>query len=165
MKIDFDALDLMVQAGATGPVILAYLRALDAKQAPKRAKDRRRKTPKTVEGSGNKRNGVENGGQIDDQKKQVYARAEQVCGAKSGGLVTSLIKSHAGDVAYVGRLIETASTTHSPRDYLNGMVKGAANGTIKGAFAELRLDLDGSGGAEPGDAPMRDITPTSAGPR
>lgn len=43
MKIDLDLIEKMVAAGASGSVVLAYLRDLDQKQAPKRAKERTRK--------------------------------------------------------------------------------------------------------------------------
>lgn len=43
MKIDLDLIEKMVTAGASGAVILAYLRDVDSKQAPRRAADRKRK--------------------------------------------------------------------------------------------------------------------------
>ncbi len=43
MKIDLDLIEKMVAAGASGSVVLAYLRDLDAKAAPVRAKDKVRK--------------------------------------------------------------------------------------------------------------------------
>ena len=43
MKINLDRIAKMVEAGATGGVILAYLRDLDAAQQPRRAKDNQRK--------------------------------------------------------------------------------------------------------------------------
>lgn len=42
MKIDFDMLDKMVAAGASGAVVVAYLREQDARKAGKRAADKTR---------------------------------------------------------------------------------------------------------------------------
>lgn len=53
MKIDFDMLEKMVAAGATGGVIVAYLREQNARLEPRRAADRKRKASET------KPNGVE----------------------------------------------------------------------------------------------------------
>lgn len=41
MKIDFDMLEKMVSAGATGGVVVAYLREQDTRLEPKRARDRK----------------------------------------------------------------------------------------------------------------------------
>lgn len=42
MKIDFDLLDKMVAAGATGGVIVEFLKVENARREPKREKDRKR---------------------------------------------------------------------------------------------------------------------------
>lgn len=42
MKIDFDMLDKMVAAGATGAVVVAFLREIEARKAPKRVADKTR---------------------------------------------------------------------------------------------------------------------------
>lgn len=156
MKIDLDAIELMVAAGASGAVVLAYLRILDAKQAPKREVDRKRKKRKPTETVRPEANDL-------DAKGKLYRRAEEVCGQKSGGIVTNLLVANGGDVPTVSHLIETAAGKSNPRDYLTGTMKGSANGTIKGAFAELRLELGGEGDGGQGDRPMRDVTPKRAG--
>lgn len=157
MKIDLDAIESMVSAGATGAVILAYLRCQEAKQRPKLEADRKRKS------GGKKRKPAETDGKELDAKGILYRRAEEVCGARIGGVVTKLLEMHAGDVPTVAAIIEQAAKTHRPRDYVNGAMKGTANGTIKGAFAELRLELGGEVDGSGGSPPMRDVTPGSFG--
>ena len=156
MKIDLDAIETMVAAGASGAVILAYLRSLDAKQAPKRKVDRERKPRKKTETA--RPDAIEL-----DSKGKLYRRAEEVCGSKAGGIVTRLLVANAGDIDTVRYLVEAAAGKSNPRDYLTGTMKGSANGTIKGAFAELRLELGSEGGSESDGPVMRDITPGRAG--
>ena len=48
MKINLNIIAKMVEAGASGGVILAYLREQDALYAPRRAKDKQRKSAEYV---------------------------------------------------------------------------------------------------------------------
>jgi hypothetical protein len=160
MKIDFALIDQMVAAGTSAEAVVLMWKAHEAKRDERRTADRARKPSgkkwKSAEIDGNDR-------KVLDLKGQLYARAEQVCGAKVGGIVTRLLEANGGDVATVVAIVEQAAKAHRPRDYLTGTMKGSANGTIKGAFAELRFELGGEGDGGAGGAPMRDITPGRAG--
>jgi hypothetical protein len=66
MKIDFELLEKMVEAGASGSVLLAYLKEQHAKGEKQRESDRTRKSKenlgkprKSSENSGNGRNSTE----------------------------------------------------------------------------------------------------------
>jgi hypothetical protein len=54
----------------------------------------------------------------------LYARAKDVLGAKSGGLITKLLQKNNKDVLKVMGILEDAADTHDPREYVNGVLKG-----------------------------------------
>lgn len=58
---------------------------------------------------------------------ELYERAERVLGKNSGGIVSQLRKAKDGSIPLVRAIIETASTKHNPREYVNAIIRGATD--------------------------------------
>ena len=70
---------------------------------------------------------------LDDPKKALYARSDQVVGRGSGGMTTKLLQAKGGSVPRARAAIEEASVAHNPREYLSGVIRkggGSSNGEL-----------------------------------
>ncbi len=72
-------------------------------------------------------------------KRELYARAEAVAGAGFGGQVTKLIRRKGGNVALARAAVETASTTHNPREYLARIIRGEDTGLPGGQLYDRSI--------------------------
>lgn len=97
-----------------------------------------------------------------DMERQLYSRAQQICGRNVNGMVAILLKHHHYQLEPVDDVLTRAGETADPRAFVAAQCKKVKNGTgpsLMDAFD--RLDdraASGSGGA---GAPLHDLTPGS----
>lgn len=133
MKIDFDQLDQLVAAGASGAVIVQFLRMMDQKREPKRQKEKARlqakRSNKQQQQATSSNNEQQTPTPSQIAEKELFRRGKEVLGKTCGGMVTNLVKSCRFDLAEARRLVELAATKGDPRQFIVGCMKEKGNGT------------------------------------
>jgi hypothetical protein len=66
-------------------------------------------------------------GAASSEEKGLYERGRKVLGREAGGLIKKLVEAKAGDVALARAALEMASTKADPREYIGGVLRGAAD--------------------------------------
>jgi hypothetical protein len=174
MKIDFGKLDRLAAAGATAQVIIEFLRMADVKKSKKRARDAKRMSDKRAT-NGDKEATPERQEATSPPKPPDVARARLfnlVPHLVALGLPDAKARTMLGQWAKVTRdnaaAIETAveEAEHKrpadPIGYIRACLqeRSTINGRNDTMDAFDRI-IAGTGGAEPSDPPMRDVTPRS----
>jgi hypothetical protein len=100
-------------------------------------------------------------------ERELFRRGRQVCGKSSGGLIASLLKSRAHDVALARSVVELAATKHDPRQFVAAAISNNGNhgngknrSPVMAAFDDLLARADG--GEVEGNHPIIDVTPSSS---
>ena len=181
MKIDFEMLDGMVAAGASGAVIVDYLRRIDGRREKRRAADRVRKHGgKKRKASGNGAETVRNP-QVDasrrdvdetDQRGRLFGLAPRLVTLgllpdKARTMLGQWAKITRDNVDAIAKAIDQAELK-KPADAIGyiraclqerNTINGAGNDTMAAFDRAIAREKTGPGN---GNGPLLDLTPTSS---
>ena len=72
-------------------------------------------------------------------ERDLFVRAKEVAGATFGGQVPKLIRAKGGNIALARAAVETASTKHNAREYLNRVIRGDDTGMPPGQLYDRSI--------------------------
>jgi len=146
MKIDLALLEKMVAAGMTGEAIMVYLRAQLGPQEVRKEKDKLRKR---AAGPRKRKEVIQlTASQI--LERDLYTRAKEVLGPRSGGLISSLIRHHNYNLNTAWQVFSHACTKGDPREYLVATMrtKHDPGNTTMASFDDLLARADAREGSD-----------------
>lgn len=180
MKIDFELLEKMADAGASAHSIIVMLKAADTKRAPKRTKDKAAKAAaakakREAKESENARTDTKDGETERKPTKPSDPNRARIFSLRPRLVALGITESRAGEVlgSYCklthdnAGAIETAvagAELKQPADpigYIRAVLqdRSSINGKRDATMDAFDRIIAGTGGEVAGDPPMRDITP------
>lgn len=162
IAIEFDIIKRI--AKATPELTLAQFAAVwtEKLNEEKRERDRERKVP----GKQPETPGIEQeqrGTTYEEQQKELFVLARQICGRNAGGMVTILLKRHNFQNEAVRDVLERARKTADPAAFVAGICRKVKNGTGPSLMDSFDSVIDRTAGEAFGAGDqIRDITPRSS---